>query len=109
MGVLVGLLLLLVLVAVLIGITTSLIGLLVMLAVAGVIGWLADLIVPGRLPYGWLGAIVAGLVGAWIGTALIGDFGPALAGIELIPALVGAVVIAVAAELIGKATTGKRT
>ena len=30
--------------------------------VAGLVGWLADLAVPGQLPYGWLGAVVAGLV-----------------------------------------------
>ena len=47
----------------------GLIQLLLMLFMAGLVGWLADQAIPGRLPYGWLGAIAAGLVGSWLGTA----------------------------------------
>ena len=79
-----------------------------MLFMAGVVGWLADLIVPGRLPFGWLGAIAAGLLGSWLGTVLIGHVGPRLFGIPLIPALVGAVLLAVVAELGGKALARRR-
>ena len=81
--VLVLLLVLLVLLAFGIGITAGLVSLVVMLVVAGIVGWLADLIVPGTIPFGWLGAILAGLVGAWLGTALIGNVGPSLAGIPI--------------------------
>jgi uncharacterized membrane protein YeaQ/YmgE (transglycosylase-associated protein family) len=87
-------------VIVLIWITASLVGLLITLVVAGVVGWLADLVVPGRLPYGPLGAVVAGLVGCWIGTLVLGDFGPELRGIALIPAFLGAVLLAVVAEFV---------
>ena len=72
------LLVFLLLMALFIGLATSLFGLLIMLFVAGFVGWLADLIVPGQLPYGWLGAIIAGLLGAWLGTALFGTVGPSL-------------------------------
>lgn len=108
MGILVVLLILFLLVAFGIGMTTGLISLLVMLLVAALVGWLADLIVPGNLPWGWLGAILAGLVGAWIGTALVGDFGPVLAGIPILPALLGAIIIAFVFDLLAKATMGRR-
>ncbi|MBV9169691.1 MAG: GlsB/YeaQ/YmgE family stress response membrane protein [Chloroflexi bacterium] len=79
--------------------------LLITLVIAGVIGWAADLLVPGgRLPLGWLGAVLTGIVGAWVGDLLfealhLSFVGPRLAGIDVIPAFVGALVIAFAAQL----------
>jgi uncharacterized membrane protein YeaQ/YmgE (transglycosylase-associated protein family) len=84
----------------LIWITFNLVGLLITLLIAGLIGALADRIVPGELPYGWLGAIVAGLAGSWLGTLLLGDLGPTIRGIALIPALVGAMILAFLIELL---------
>jgi uncharacterized membrane protein YeaQ/YmgE (transglycosylase-associated protein family) len=81
---------------------TSLIGLLITLLIAGLIGWLADQIVPGRIPYGWLGAIVAGLLGSFIGGILLGEVGPTIGGISIIPALIGAIILAFVLEAIGK-------
>ena len=86
--------------------TVSLLGLLVTLVIAALVGWLADKIVPGDLPYGWLGAIVAGLVGSWIGGALLGDVGPEMGGIGIIPALVGAIILAFIIEAITKSRQG---
>ncbi|TAK33448.1 MAG: GlsB/YeaQ/YmgE family stress response membrane protein [Chloroflexota bacterium] len=94
--------------ALLIGLIGGLLQLIVMLIIAGVVGWLADLVVPGQLPFGWLGAIAAGLIGGWIGHLLIGSFGPTIAGINLIPAFIGAVILAALVEIIGKAL-GSRT
>ena len=37
--------------------------------------------------------IIGGLVGAWLGTALLGDWGPSLAGMALIPAIIGAIIV----------------
>jgi uncharacterized membrane protein YeaQ/YmgE (transglycosylase-associated protein family) len=89
--------------------TFSLIGVLLTIVVAGLVGWLADLVVPGKLPGGWLGAVLAGLIGGFIGGALFQamhwNTGLRLAGVELIPAFVGAVIIAIAAE----AFTSRRT
>lgn len=84
----------------LIAITVSLLGLIVTLAVAFVVGWAADKVVPGALPFGWIGAIAAGLLGSWLGGALLDDFGPAIGGIALIPAFVGAVILALIASAI---------
>ena len=108
MVVAVVLIVLLILLAIGIWLTYNLVGLIVMLFVAGIIGWIADQIVPGRLPYGWLGAIVAGLVGSWIGGLILGGFGPSLAGITIIPALLGAIILAFIASAVTKATSGRR-
>jgi uncharacterized membrane protein YeaQ/YmgE (transglycosylase-associated protein family) len=72
------------------------------LAVAGLVGWLADLVVPGELPYGWLGAVVAGVAGGWVGGVLLGPVGPSFFGVNIIPAFFGAALLAFGAELIGK-------
>jgi uncharacterized membrane protein YeaQ/YmgE (transglycosylase-associated protein family) len=45
--------------------------LLVMLVIAAILGWFADLIAGGRVPLGFFGAILFGLLGAWIATDLI--------------------------------------
>ena len=75
-------------------ITFGLVGLLLHLFMAGLIGALADAVVPGKMPWGWLGAVLAGLVGSWLGERLIGHFGPGLFGVPIIPAFVGALILA---------------
>lgn len=82
----------------------TVIGLLLALLVAGLVGALADKLVPGRLPYGWAGAVAAGLLGAWLGTLVLGRMGPSLFGLPLLPAFVGAVVVAALVELVMKRT-----
>ena len=83
--------------------TVGLIALLATLVVAGLVGWAADQVVPGRLPGGWFGAVLAGLVGGFVGHLIFNSLGMhdpgfSLFGVDLIPAFVGAVLIAVAAE-----------
>jgi uncharacterized membrane protein YeaQ/YmgE (transglycosylase-associated protein family) len=85
------------------------IGLLLTLLVAGLVGWAADAVVPGKLPGGWVGAVLVGLIGGFVGPLLfhavgVRDLGFGLFGIELIPAFVGAVVLVLAVQL----TTGRR-
>jgi uncharacterized membrane protein YeaQ/YmgE (transglycosylase-associated protein family) len=66
--------------------------------VSGLVGAAADKVVPGDLPGGILGAIMAGWFGFILGHKLLGDFGPSIAGVYLLPAFVGAVVIAFVVE-----------
>src|SRR6266516_3573409 len=103
-----GCLILLILLVLVFGAASALnigcIGLLLTLIVAGLVGWAADMVVPGRLPGGWIGAVLAGLIGGFIGRVLfhaigIRDLGFGLFGIGLIPAFVGAVLVVVAAEM----------
>jgi uncharacterized membrane protein YeaQ/YmgE (transglycosylase-associated protein family) len=71
------------------------------LAMAGLVGALADALVPGSIPWGWVGAILAGLVGSWLGTLIIGRVGPILFGVPLIPAFVGALLLAFGVSVLG--------
>jgi uncharacterized membrane protein YeaQ/YmgE (transglycosylase-associated protein family) len=95
-------LVLLVVFGVAIALTLNLIGLLLYLFIAGAVGWAADAIVPGELPFGWLGAIAAGLLGSLLGRLIIGPWGPNIFGIHVIPALVGAIILAFVADLVFK-------
>jgi uncharacterized membrane protein YeaQ/YmgE (transglycosylase-associated protein family) len=73
------------------------------IVIAGMVGALADKVVPGELPFGIPGAILAGWLGFVLGHKILGDFGPSIAGVYLVPAFLGAVAVAFAAEiLIGK-------
>ncbi len=83
------------------------IGIVLLLVVAGLIGWLADSIVPGELPFGWVGAIAAGLIGSWIGGFLLGPvlravpiLNLSIFGVHIIPAIVGAIVVALVASVV---------
>jgi uncharacterized membrane protein YeaQ/YmgE (transglycosylase-associated protein family) len=88
-------------------VTASLIGLIFTLLVAFFCGWVAEKILPGSVPYGWIGAIVFGLLGSWIGGILLGDAGPDIGGIAVIPAIVGAVILAFVADLLFKTRSGR--
>ena len=62
--------------------------------VAALVGFIAEFIVGWRLPFGIIGAIIAGLIGIWIVSNLViliipGD--PVLFGVPLFKALIGAI------------------
>lgn len=78
-------------------------GLILMLVVAAIVGWIADLVVPGEFPMGWVGSIVAGLVGAFVGGYLIGPLGPQVGGIYLVPAIIGAIIFSFLVEMLMRA------
>ena len=63
------------------------------LIVGGVIGALAGAITSRDVPMGIIGNIIAGWVGAWIGQALLGTWGPSLAGMALVPSILGAIIL----------------
>jgi uncharacterized membrane protein YeaQ/YmgE (transglycosylase-associated protein family) len=64
-------------------------GLLILLIVAAIAGACGEMIAGGKVPGGWLGSILAGFVGAWLGGMLL-HFGPVIGGIQIIPAIIGA-------------------
>ena len=74
------------------------------LIIGGIIDWLAGMIVGGDVPFGIIGNIVAGFVGAWLGSLILGDWGPSVADFAIIPALIGAIVFVFILSLILKGT-----
>ncbi|WP_368250689.1 GlsB/YeaQ/YmgE family stress response membrane protein [Enterococcus sp. 2201sp1_2201st1_B8_2201SCRN_220225] len=63
------------------------------LIVGAIIGVIAGALTGRGNSMGWIANIVAGLVGAAIGQALLGSWGPSLAGMALIPSIIGAVIL----------------
>ena len=63
------------------------------LIVGGILGWLASLITGKDVPGGVIGNIIAGIIGSWVGSKLLGSFGPVIGGYAIIPALIGAIVL----------------
>lgn len=61
--------------------------------VGAVIGAVAGAVTSKGESMGWIGNIVAGLVGSSLGEALLGSWGPQLAGMAVIPSVIGAVIL----------------
>lgn len=63
------------------------------LIVGVIIGAVAGVITRRSGAMGWISNIIAGLVGSAIGEALLGHWGPQLAGMAIIPSLIGAIIV----------------
>lgn len=68
-------------------------GILWSLIIGGVIGAIAGSITKKGSSMGIIANIAAGLVGSGIGQAIFGNRGPHLAGMAIIPSLIGAVIV----------------
>ncbi|OZI12285.1 GlsB/YeaQ/YmgE family stress response membrane protein [Bacillaceae bacterium SAS-127] len=73
-------------------------GFIMYLIVGGLIGWFAGVILGKDIPGGIIGNIIAGIIGAWVGGKLLGTMGPMMAGIAIIPALIGSVILVLIAS-----------
>lgn len=63
------------------------------LFVGGFIGWFSGLLAEEDIPNVRIGNFLAGLIGAWLGNGVIGEFGPETGGFYLLPSFIGAVAI----------------
>ena len=73
------------------------------LIVGAIIGAIAGAITSKGKSMGWFANIIAGLVGSAIGEGLLGPWGPQLAGMALIPSIIGAIiVVAVVSFFVGR-------
>ena len=68
-------------------------GFLISVIMAIIIGFIGDALVRSDMPGGVLGSMVAGFIGAWLGHFLFGHFGPDIAGFAIIPAIIGAAIV----------------
>lgn len=71
----------------------SLWGVIMILAMAAGLGYLAERFYPAPHSYGMVGSTVTGLIGAWAGQRLIGPFGPKILGAYIIPAFAGILLV----------------
>ncbi len=81
------------------------------LIIAAVVGVIAEFIVGWRLPLGIVGAIVAGVVGAWLMTHVIRISGVPdidVWGVPLFRALVGAIILVALWHLLTGGLAGRR-
>jgi uncharacterized membrane protein YeaQ/YmgE (transglycosylase-associated protein family) len=78
----------------------SILTFLLFLIVAAVCAGIAEYVVPGRVPGGFLTLAIIGIIGAWIGGSLFGTIGPALFGVTLIPTILGAAILVFVLSLV---------
>ncbi|MFI3728879.1 GlsB/YeaQ/YmgE family stress response membrane protein [Vagococcus fluvialis] len=57
---------------------------------------------------GWIGNLIAGLVGSWIGQSLFGEWGPKFADIAIFPSIIGAILLVVVTSLIMNNSTKRQ-
>lgn len=61
--------------------------------VGAVIGVIAGALTNKGGSMGWLSNIIAGLLGSYLGEALLGFWGPQVAGMAIVPSIIGAVIL----------------
>ncbi len=78
------------------------------LVVAAICAGIAEFFVPGVIPGGFLTAAIVGIIGAWVGGSLLGHFGPDLAGISLLPCILGSAILVFGVSLLSKGLSAKK-
>ena len=83
------------------------------IAIAAIVGVVAEFIVGWRLPFGIIGAIIAALVGIWLLTNVVqvnipGDFTIAGQPIPIIKALLGAMIVVALGHLLTYSSWSRR-
>jgi uncharacterized membrane protein YeaQ/YmgE (transglycosylase-associated protein family) len=67
----------------------SILSFILFLLVAAACAFIAERMVPNTMPGGLLISSIVGIIGAWVGGSLVGHFGPDLAGVSLLPCILG--------------------
>ncbi|RUS47789.1 GlsB/YeaQ/YmgE family stress response membrane protein [Cohnella sp. AR92] len=78
-------------------------GLLISILMAILIGIIGDALVRSRMPGGVFGSMIAGFAGAWLGVLLLGSWGPVIAGFPVVPSIIGAALFVFLLGLISQA------
>lgn len=74
-------------------------GFVILLIVAAIVGAIAEAVVGAKVGPGWIGTIIVGLIGAWIGSALI-KVGPIIGGVYFVSAIIGSIILVLLLKLI---------
>ena len=86
-------------------------GLIITLIIAGIIGWIASMIMKTDGQMGWLANVIAGMVGGFLGTTLLGFIAPATptdGGLNIMSILVGIIGACIAIWLYKMVAGGRR-
>jgi uncharacterized membrane protein YeaQ/YmgE (transglycosylase-associated protein family) len=67
----------------------TIISFLIFVIAASICAWIAEGFVPKQIPGGYFTAAMTGIMGAWVGANILGNFGPALEGVSLLPTVTG--------------------
>ncbi|GEO48617.1 GlsB/YeaQ/YmgE family stress response membrane protein [Companilactobacillus kimchii] len=70
--------------------------------VGAIIGALAGAITNNGKSMGWISNILAGIVGSALGEGILGAWGPQLAGMAIIPSLIGAIILVLVVSFVIK-------
>lgn len=70
--------------------------------VGAIIGELAGAITNNGKSMGWISNILAGIVGSALGEGILGAWGPQLAGMAIIPSLIGAIILVLVVSFVVK-------
>ena len=80
----------------------SILGFILFLIVAAACAWIAETFVPGKVPGGFFVSAIVGIIGAWIGGSLVGNIGPSLAGVSLVPSILGSAILVFGLALVSR-------
>ncbi len=78
------------------------------LLVAAACAFLAERMVPNSMPGGLIISSIVGIIGAWVGGSMLGHIGPDLAGVSLIPCIVGSALFVFLFSLISGGIRSRR-
>jgi uncharacterized membrane protein YeaQ/YmgE (transglycosylase-associated protein family) len=80
----------------------SILSFILFLLIAATCAYIAERLVPNTVPGGLITSAIVGIIGAWVGGCLIGSFGPSLAGVSLIPCILGSAVLVFVLSLVSR-------
>jgi len=80
----------------------SLVTLVLYLAIGVICAHLVNKVVSHSLPGGHTTSVLAGVIGAFLGTSYVSSFGPAFEGISILPSMAGAAVMILVVSYLGR-------
>ncbi len=72
-------------------------------AIATACGFVAERFTPGVIPGGIVTSAIVGILGAWVGSILFGTFGLQIAGVSLVPCILGSAILVCLLSLFSRA------
>ena len=75
------------------------------LIIGGLVGWLAGVILGKDVPGGIIGNTIADIIGSWLGSVLLGNWGWKLSDFYVFPALIGAIILIFVVSFIMKSVS----